>query len=231
MLKKISKSELFNDNYGWLSTYHHFSFGRYYNPKRMNFGALRVINNDYIVPHTGFDTHPHKNMEIITYVVKGKLTHRDSLMNTGEITRGEIQYMSAGKGIEHSEHNLHDEILHLYQIWILPEKKELEPNYGEEHFNWDERIDKLFHMVSSVEGTAPIKIHQDVNIYSTYTDKEFLFEVKNGRQAYIILIEGEALIGNEELWEGDSIESIEESIIIKPKEKSHLLLFEMKKGD
>lgn len=231
MLTKIAKSKLFNDNHGWLNTHHHFSFGRYYDPERMNFGDIRVINNDYIMPHTGFDTHPHKNMEIITYVVNGKLTHKDSLLNKGEISRGEVQYMSAGKGIEHSEHNWHEEILHLYQIWIVPEKKELEPNYGEKHFIWEDRMDKLLHMVSSTSGDAPIKIYQDVNIYSTYTDKEFFFEVKKNRQAYVIVLEGNINISSENLHEGDSLESLEEGITIKPNEQSHLLLFEMKKEE
>ena len=229
MLKKISKSQLYNDSYGWLKTYHHFSFGAYYDPNRMNFGSIRVINNDYIASNTGFETHPHKNMEIITYVVNGKLTHKDSLGNSGSISRGEVQYMSAGTGISHSEHNLHENPLHLYQIWIMPEKNGLNPNYGESHFPWEDRVDKLLHMVSSTEGNAPIKIYQDVNIYSTYTDKQFTFSVEKDRQAYIILLEGEVVTGSIALSEGDSLESIEESIIINPKEKSHLLLFEMKK--
>jgi len=229
MLNKISKSQLFNDNYGWLNTFHHFSFGRYYNPKRMNFGSIRVVNNDYISAKTGFETHPHKNMEIVTYVVNGSLTHKDSLGNTGSISRGEVQYMSAGTGIYHSEHNMDDSLLHLYQIWILPENDGLKPNYGETHFNWEDRVDKLLHMVSPTNGNAPIKIYQDVNIYSTYTDKEFNFEVKNGRQAYIILLEGKASMSDNDLTEGDSLESVEESLIIKPIEKSHFLLFEMKK--
>lgn len=231
MIRKISKSQLFNDNYGWLDTFHHFSFGRYYNPERMGFGSLRVINNDYIAPHTGFDTHPHKNMEIITYVINGHLTHRDSLGNEGSIGRGEVQYMSAGTGIYHSEHNNSSETLHLYQIWILPEKNGLKPNYGESHFDWNLREDNLFHMVSSENGNAPIKVYQDINIYSISTDKEFSFEVKKGRQLYLSLLEGASDINEVSLIEGDSIESVEENIIIKPKKKSHYLLFEMKKGD
>ena len=99
MLKKISKNQLFNDNHGWLNTFHHFSFARYYNPERMGFGQVRVINNDYIAPRTGFETHPHKDMEIITYVVNGNLTHKDSMGNVGTISRGEVQYMSAGTGV------------------------------------------------------------------------------------------------------------------------------------
>lgn len=228
MIKKISKAELFNDNHEWLNTFHHFSFGAYYNPNKMSFGDLRVINNDYISPHTGFDTHPHKNMEIITYVVNGKLSHKDSLGNHGAIGRGEVQYMSAGKGIRHSEHNLHDELLHLYQIWIIPEQQGLNPNYGEIHFPWENRVDKLLHMVSHINGSAPIKIHQDVNIYSTFTDKEFSFEVKKGRQAYLIFVEGEGKVEDSHLNMADSLEVIEENIIVKPKKMSHILIFEMK---
>lgn len=229
MIKKIAKNELFNDNYGWLNTFHHFSFGAYYNPDKMNFGSLRVVNNDYIAPHTGFETHPHRNMEIITYVINGKLTHKDSLGNTGEIGRGEVQYMSAGSGISHSEHNLHKEPLHLYQIWITPEKNGLNPNYGETHFPWESRIDNLLHMVSSTSGDAPIKIYQDFNVYSTFTDKEFSFDIKKGRQVYLITIEGQVKVGEYTLDEAESMEVVEESIIIKPQKLSHLLLFEMKK--
>ena len=231
MLKKISKNQLFNDNHGWLNTFHHFSFARYYNPERMGFGQVRVINNDYIAPRTGFETHPHKDMEIITYVVNGNLTHKDSMGNVGTITRGEVQYMSAGTGVYHSEHNLHDSLLHLYQIWVLPQEKGLKPNYGESHFKWEERVDKLFHMVSSTKGNAPIKIYSDVNIYSTYTDKEFEFQVKKGRQLYLVVMEGAIEVSDITLNEAESLESVEESIYIKPKTKSHLLLFEMKKGD
>ena len=216
MLKKISKNQLFNDNHGWLNTFHHFSFARYYNPERMGFGQVRVINNDYIAPRTGFETHPHKDMEIITYVVNGNLTHKDSMGNVGTISRGEVQYMSAGTGVYHSEHNLHNSLLHLYQIWVLPQEKGLKPNYGESHFEWENRVDKLFHMVSSTEGNAPIKIYSDVN---------------QNRQLYLIVLEGEVEISDFTLNEAESLESVEESLNIKPKTKSHLLLFEMKKGD
>ncbi len=231
MLKKIPIDGLFNDNHGWLNTFHHFSFNRYYNPERMGFGKVRVINNDYIAPKTGFETHPHKNMEIITYVIDGKLTHKDSMGNVGTIERGEVQYMSAGTGVYHSEHNLHDETLHLYQIWVLPEENGLKPNYGESHFKWEERVDKLFHMVSSTKGNAPIKIYSDVNIYSTYTDKEFEFQVKKGRQLYLVVMEGAVEVSDITLNEAESLESVEESIYIKPKTKSHLILFEMEKGE
>ncbi len=231
MLKKIPIDGLFNDNHGWLNTFHHFSFNRYYNPERMGFGKVRVINNDYIAPKTGFETHPHKNMEIITYVIDGKLTHKDSMGNVGTIERGEVQYMSAGTGVYHSEHNLHDETLHLYQIWVLPEENGLKPNYGESHFKWEERVDKLFHMVSSTKGNAPIKIYSDVNIYSTYTDKEFEFQVKKGRQLYLVVMEGAIEVSDITLNEAESLESVEESIYIKPKTKSHLILFEMEKGE
>ncbi|MBN1468355.1 MAG: pirin family protein [Fusobacteriaceae bacterium] len=231
MLKKIPIDGLFNDNHGWLNTFHHFSFNRYYNPERMGFGKVRVINNDYIAPKTGFETHPHKNMEIITYVIGGKLTHKDSMGNIGTIGRGEVQYMSAGTGVYHSEHNLHDETLHLYQIWILPEENGLKPNYGESHFKWEERVDKLFHMVSSPKGNAPIKIYSDVNIYSTYTDKEFEFQVKKGRQLYLVVMEGAVEVSDITLNEAESLESVEEIIYIKPKTKSHLILFEMEKGE
>lgn len=231
MLKKNSKDSLFNDNHGWLNTFHHFSFARYYNPEKMGFGNLRVVNNDYIAPYTGFDTHPHNNMEIVTYVVSGNLTHKDSMGNTGTITRGEVQYMSAGTGVFHSEHNNDSSPLHLYQIWIIPEKRDINPNYGESHFPWDNRVDKLFHMVSPVAGNAPIKIHSDVNIYSTYTDKPFEFKINKDRQVYLIVLEGSIRVSDFTIDEAESLEIIEENIVVNPQTQSHILLFEMKKGD
>lgn len=233
MLRKIESKDMGSSNLGWLRSKFHFSFAEYYNPDNINFGVLRVINDDLIDPNTGFDTHPHRDMEIISYVVNGDLTHGDSMGNKNTVTRGHVQYMSAGTGVYHSEHNLGKDILRLLQIWILPDKKGYEPSYGDYRFNWEERKNKWLHMVSSKEGEAPIKINQDVNIYSLELEKEkeISFPVKEGRQAYLVQIEGASNINSTELADRDSAEIVEEDILIKAKEVSHILILEMKKQD
>lgn len=232
MLKKIDNKNMGKSNLGWLKSSFHFSFSEYYNPSNINFGKLRVINDDLIQAKTGFPMHPHNDMEIVTYVIDGKLTHKDSMGNIGEISRGQVQYMSAGTGVYHSEYNLGDENLRLLQIWIFPDKKDYKPNYGEYKFNWIDRENKWLHMVSSCEGNAPIKIHQDVNIYSIYLDKdnEESLDVDKDRQAYLVQVEGNSIINSIELNEKDALEIVEENIQIKAKENSHFLVLEMKKA-
>jgi redox-sensitive bicupin YhaK (pirin superfamily) len=135
MLRKIESKNMGSSNLGWLRSKFHFSFAEYYNPDNIQFGVLRVINDDLIEGGTGFDTHPHRNMEIISYVVNGDLTHRDSMGDKNTITRGQVQYMSAGTGVLHSEHNFGKDLLRLLQIWIFPAENGLQPNYGDYSFN------------------------------------------------------------------------------------------------
>lgn len=231
MLKKIASKNMGRSNLGWLRSIFHFSFAEYYNPENINFGMLRVINDDLIAAGTGFGTHPHKDMEIISYVVEGKLTHGDSMGNKNEITRGQVQYMSAGTGVLHSEHNLSDQTARLLQIWILPDRTGYEPNYGDYRFNWEDRENKWLHMVSNKEGQAPIKINQDANFHVIELDKgrEIDFSVQEGRQAYLVQIEGSSAINGIELDLRDAMEIIEEDITIKATETSHILLIELEK--
>lgn len=231
MLKKIDNKNMGKSNLGWLNSSFHFSFSEYHNPLNINFGNLRVLNDDLIQAKTGFSMHPHNDMEIVTYVIDGKLTHKDSMGNVGKISRGEVQYMSAGTGVYHSEYNLEDENLRLLQIWIFPDKQDYKPNYGEYKFNWSDRKNKWLHIVSSIEGNASIKIHQDINIYSIYLDKdnEQSLNIEQDRQAYLVQIEGNSIINNIELNKKDALEITEENIYIKAKESSHLLVLEMKK--
>ena len=170
-------------------------------------------------------------MEIISYVVDGALTHEDSMGNRGTIERGHVQYMSAGTGVFHSEHNLGNETLRLLQIWILPDREDHKPNYGEFKFDWSKRENEWFHMVSQVEGGAPIQIHQDANLYSLSLEagKEIHFPVKEGRQLYVVQIEGSSVINGETLVMRDAAEAIEEDIHIEAKEQSHYLAIELKK--
>ena len=231
MFEKISSNQMGKADHGWLKTNYHFSFANYYDPSNLNFGVLRVLNDDMIKPNKGFNTHPHNDMEIITYVINGKLTHVDSMGNKHEIGRGDIQYMSAGTGVFHSEHNLGNELLRLIQLWIIPDKVGHTPNYGDIISEWSERNGKWYHMVSPVDGNAPIKIHQDANIYSLALnkDEEIFFEVNEGRQAYLVLLEGNAVINGELLEASDAAKIIEEGIQIKSKDFTHYLVMEMKK--
>jgi len=134
VLRKIDNTKMGSSDLGWLKSKFHFSFAEYYNPSNVNFGVLRVINDDLVKPGTGFDTHPHRDMEIISYIVDGELTHGDSMGNKRTLSRGHVQYMSAGTGVFHSEHNFGEETLRFLQIWIYPDKNGYEPNYGDYKF-------------------------------------------------------------------------------------------------
>ncbi|MCM3736091.1 pirin family protein [Bacillus cytotoxicus] len=231
MFKKVDHKQMGRANHGWLNTHFHFSFADYYNPNNMRFGALRVINDDLVAAQTGFEMHPHRDMEIISYVVDGALTHQDSMGNRGTIERGHVQYMSAGTGVFHSEHNLGDETLRLLQIWILPNRTGHTPNYGEFKFDWNKRENTWFHMVSPINGGAPIEIHQDANLYALALEKgkEITFSVGEGRQAYLVQIEGSGVVNGETLVMRDAAEVIEEDIHIQAAETAHYLVIEMKK--
>ncbi|MBS5885815.1 MAG: pirin family protein [Clostridium sp.] len=231
MLRKLDHRNMGKSNLGWLKSIFHFSFAEYFNIDNMNFGVLRVINDDLIEGNTGFDLHPHKDMEIVSYVVEGELTHGDTMGNKNTISRGHVQYMSAGTGVYHSEHNLGDSTARLLQIWIIPDKKGYKPAYGDYRFNWDDRKNKWLNIVSSKDGDAAIKINQDANFYVVELDegKEIDFQVGSNRQAYLVQIEGNSTINNLELNERDALEIVEEDILIKADKKSHVLVIEMKK--
>jgi redox-sensitive bicupin YhaK (pirin superfamily) len=231
MIKKYSAVNHGQGNHGWLKSMFHFSFAEYYNPNRINFGVLRVINDDLVASGSGFALHPHRDMEIISYVVNGELTHGDSLGNKSTISRGHIQYMSAGKGIMHSEYNLGPDTLRFLQIWIHPSQKGLEPHYGDYKFDWELRKNSLFHMVSPKAGGAPVQIYVDANLYALELEEDRGMEFKVGvdRQAYLVQIEGKSSVNGLALDARDSLESVEESFMIKTLEKSHFLIIEMKK--
>jgi len=231
MLRKIDHRSMGKGDLSFADSTFHFSFANYYNPENINFGVLRVVNDDVIKPHSGFDTHPHNDMEIITYVVDGALTHGDSLGNKNTITRGHIQYFSAGTGVRHSEHNEGDDPLRLLQIWIYPDRKGHQPDYGDKRFEWEDRQNRWLLMISGKDRDAPITINQDANFYVTALDqdKEIELNVETGRQAYLIQIEGSSEVNGETLTERDAMEVIEENLSIKAIDNAHLLLMEMKK--
>ena len=231
MIRKLNHTNMGTSDLGWLQSTFHFSFSNYFNKDNMKFGKLRVINDDLIHPHTGFDTHPHRDMEIVSYVVDGELTHADSMGNQRTLSRRHVQYMSAGKGILHSEHNRGDEMLRILQIWIMPDRAMYDPSYGDHLFEWDERKNKWLHIVSPYEGDAPIKIHQDANLYVVELDEgnQIDFAVSEDRQAYLAQIEGKGDVNGEVLEMRDALESVEENLTIKAIEPSHYLVIEMKK--
>ena len=233
MLKKLPKENMGTSNLGWLESRFHFSFAEYRNPNNINFGVLRVLNDDIVHPMSGFDTHSHSNMEIISYIVNGEITHKDSMGNAETLKRGEVQYLSAGDGIYHSEHNLHkSDDLRLLQIWIIPPKAGLPRLYGSRRFEEIDRKNKLLNIVSSPEGNADIKIYQDINIYVSELEKNknLEFDIKKDRQIYFMQIEGNAQINDIILNNGDALEIVDvEKLEIKALENSHFLFIEMKK--
>jgi quercetin 2,3-dioxygenase len=230
MIKVIKHEDMGRSDRGWLHSQFHFSFAEYYNPENIKFGALRVVNDDRFDPHGGFDTHPHDNMEIISYVVDGELTHRDSLGNGSRLGRGDVQYMSAGSGIMHSEFNDTSEPLRFLQIWILPDTPNVEPAYGDHRFNWEDRVGKWMPIASGDEGFAPILIHQDMKVLVSVlgADEMLYYDLDPARQAYLIQIEGEGMVNGNELREGDAAEiTATREVTIRSKTPSHYILFDM----
>ena len=218
-------------DHGWLDTYHTFSFADYYDPQFMGFRTLRVINEDRVQPGRGFGTHSHRDMEIVTYVVEGALEHRDS-MGTGSIIRpGEVQRMSAGTGVLHSEMNPSpSESVHLLQIWILPDRRGISPEYEQKAFPAAERENRL-RLVASRDGSdGSLSIHQDVKLYaSTLGDGAAVARrLEPGRYAWIQIARGEIDVNGERLRAGDgaAIED-EQTLNLKSHGDSELLLFDL----
>ena len=233
MIKKLPKENMGKSNLGWLESRFHFSFAEYRNPKNINFGVLRVLNDDIVHPMSGFDTHPHSNMEIISYIVDGEITHKDSMGNSETLKRGEVQYLSAGDGIYHSEHNFHKSLdLRLLQILIIPPKILLSTLYCLKKKKKNQRENKLLNIVSSQNGNADIKIYQDINIYVSELEKNktINFDIKKDRQVYFVQIEGNSQIDDIILNNGDALEIVDvEKLEIKALENSHFLFIEMPK--
>jgi quercetin 2,3-dioxygenase len=221
-------------DHGWLNTYHTFSFSNYYDPKFMGFRSLRVINEDWVEPGHGFPTHPHRDMEIITVVLEGSLEHKDS-MGTGSVIRpGEVQKMSAGTGVRHSEFNhSKDEPVHLYQIWILPEKDGIQPNYEQKAIPAEEKQGKLRLVASPTggNGSNAVKLYQDAELYTAALNKTELVEheLREGRYAWVQVARGEVNVNGQELKAGDGAAvSQETKLAISGKaDGSEVLLFDL----
>lgn len=198
-----------NANHGWLNAHHSFSFASYHNPNRMNFGVLRVLNDDYIEAGMGFGTHPHENMEIITIPLEGELVHKDSMKKTGIIKHGDIQVMSAGTGIYHSEYNNSKENpLKLFQIWLFPNKQNVTPRYDQLTLNIADRHNNLQQILSPNENDEGVWIHQDAWFSLGKFDKDFSINYNLKRKEngiYIFVIKGDVEINNNLLNTRDAI--------------------------
>ena len=215
----------------WLDSYHSFSFGEYYDPSNIHFGPLRVMNDDTIKPGEGFPTHPHRDMEIVTIILEGTVAHKDSSGGEGTITVNEVQRMTAGSGIFHSEFNASDwEILKLLQIWFIPNKPGLTPSYEQKKFSHDVKKNILLKVVSGNKEEGVIFINQDAEIFlSDLVDgKEITHKLKENRGAYIHLIEGAVNVNGVLLSNGDAVEITgEEKITITATANSKIILFDM----
>lgn len=218
-------------DYGWLKTRHTFSFSDYSDPKWMGFRSLRVINEDWVAPGAGFPTHPHRDMEIITYVLSGKLEHRDSLGTGSVILPGDGQRMSAGRGIRHSEANPSaSDAVHLLQIWILPDKNGREPGYEQKSFPEAEKRGK-FRLIASSDGSdKSVKINQDAKLFVTLLapGEEVTQSLERGRHAWLQVAKGEVELNGQRLHQGDGAAISEETkVTVKARADSEILLFDL----
>ncbi len=182
-------SSLGGENHGWLDAKHHFSFANYYDPDRVNWGSLRVWNDDTIQPQTGFPPHPHRDMEIITYVREGAITHRDNMGNVGRTEAGDVQVMSAGTGVRHSEYNLEDGVTRIFQIWIMPDREGEQPNWGSKPFPKAERDGGFVTLASGMNGdddALPIRTNARVSGVTVKAGETVRYSLGEGRSAYLV---------------------------------------------
>ncbi|MFI5218167.1 MAG: pirin family protein [Bacteroidia bacterium] len=219
-------------DHGWLKAKHSFSFANYYNPERVHFGILRVLNDDIVAPDMGFGMHPHDNMEIITIPLKGSLQHRDSMGNTAVITHGEVQVMSAGTGITHSEFNpSKTEEVNLLQIWVFPEKRNITPRYDQKLFSKDERKNKFQLVVSPGNENGSLMVHQQTwfSLISLENNKSIEYTVrKKGNGVYAFVIEGEVTIAGIDLLKRDGLEITDaDKFSITAKSNAEILLMDL----
>jgi redox-sensitive bicupin YhaK (pirin superfamily) len=217
-------------DHGWLDTYHTFSFADYYDPDFMGFRALRVINEDRVAPGRGFGTHGHRDMEIISYVLDGALAHRDSMGTDGVIRPGEVQRMSAGTGVMHSEMNgSESERVHFLQIWIVPERRNITPSYEQKAFPDEERRGML-RLVASPDGSdGAVTIHQDVRLFTTLLDdgQSVTHDFAPGRYGWVQVARGEAEVNGQKLKAGDGAAISDEKSVTVTGSGAEVLLFDL----
>ncbi|BAQ60367.1 pirin [Geminocystis sp. NIES-3708] len=233
MITVRPSAERGNINFGWLDTKHTFSFGNYYDPKYMGFGNLLVINEDIIAPGQGFGTHGHKDMEIVTYVIEGELEHKDSIGNTETIPAGEVQRMTAGTGIRHSEYNhSNEESVHLLQIWITPDHKNLTPGYEQKSFSQQDKKGKLCLLASNDGKENSLIIHQNMDLFGCILNNEEIinYELKSRDYGWIQIVKGELNINGNNIKTGDGVAINEEDKLnlISLENDTEFLLFHFK---
>lgn len=218
-------------DFGWLDTYHTFSFDRYYDPNHMAFRSLRVINEDRVAPATGFPTHSHRDMEIITYILEGELRHQDSMGNGSVIRPGDVQRMTAGTGVSHSEFNSSQtDPVHLLQIWILPNERGLTPGYEQKAFTEDERRGQL-RLIASADGrSGSVTINQNANVYASILEQaqEVTYELGTGRHVWVQVARGAVSIDGQILDQGDGAGIRDEtSVRVVGERAAEILLFDL----
>jgi quercetin 2,3-dioxygenase len=218
-------------NHGWLDTHHTFSFADYYDPRHEGFRTLRVINDDRVAPGAGFPNHPHRDMEIITYVLEGALEHRDSMGNGSVIRPGEVQRMSAGTGVVHSEYNhSSNEPAHFLQIWILPDRGGHEPGYEQKAFPVQQRQGKLRLVASPNGADGSVTLHQDARLYAAILGpgQPVRHELARGRHAWVHVARGKVRLGDQDLEAGDGAAiSSESAIDLEGTDHAEILLFDL----
>jgi redox-sensitive bicupin YhaK (pirin superfamily) len=232
MIQVRKSQERGHVDHGWLNTYHSFSFDQYYDPRFMGFRSLRVINEDFVAPARGFPTHPHRDMEIITYILEGALAHRDSMGNGSVIKPGDVQRMSAGTGVRHSEANGSEtESVHLLQIWIMPAEQGIAPGYEQKKFDDEEKRGRLRLVASRDAREGSVTIHQDADVYAALLDpaQSVTHELAAGRGAWLQVARGAVELNGQSLTQGDGAAIEDESRLrIVGTEAAEVLLFDLK---
>jgi hypothetical protein len=217
--------------HGWLDSFHSFSFADYYDPQHMGFGPLRVINEDRVQPGQGFGTHGHRDMEIISYVLEGGLAHRDSMGNGSTLKPGDVQRMSAGAGVRHSEYNASDqEPVHFLQIWIEPAVQNVAPSYQEAHFDAASKRGTLRLIASGDGREGSVRIHQDAAVYAALLDgdEKAEFTQRAGRRTYVHVVRGKVTVGGQPLAAGDALKSTGDArIVLESGADAEVLLFDL----
>ena len=217
MIERRPFAQLGGADHGWLNAKHHFSFASYHDPARMNWGQMRVWNDDTIQPHTGFPPHPHQDMEIITYVRQGAITHQDSLGNKGRTVAGDVQVMSAGTGIRHSEYNLEDEVTKIFQIWILPEQTGLAPSWGTRPFPQGEQSGRFVTLASGLAGddeAVPIRAAARLVAATLADQQRAVYTLGVDRKAYLVVAQGRVEVNGVVLSAGDGAAIQDESDLV-----------------
>ena len=231
MMTLRKSAERGHANHGWLDSYHSFSFNRYYDPAHMQYSVLRVINEDVIAPAAGFGMHPHRDMEIITYMLSGELRHTDDIGNTAVIRAGDVQRMSAGTGVMHSEVNASTSApVHLLQIWLLPECKGITPGYEDMHFSDAEKRNRWRLIASAEHRPDSLLVHQDVALQATVLepDNKLDYVLGDGRSAYLQVARGEIVLNGERLLAGDAARlDVPQRLALTAVTEAELLLFDL----